>query len=243
MKLDLNKLKLKQEIDRNGVFVWGALFFGLLGISYQNRGSSTWLGLFLEAAFFVIYLLFLNRLQKNLSYSFWSFLIIFLIYLLAKIVGGAILSTSSLAFTFSFILLFSVAYSLWSPIFYPIVSWWEYDFRYRDDLKVKVKLNNKVFDGRLTDLRKEAGCIASFENLIIGEEVDIEPFEDLESVSFKAEIMSKRKYSLGRPYNYGVRFLLEEGSGHHLFKNFVKFWKNERKLKMKKKFKNESSDS
>ena len=150
MKLDLNKLKLKQEIDRNGVFIWGALFFGLLGISYQNRVSSTWLGLFFEAAFFVIYLLFLNRLQKKLSYSFWSFLIIFLIYLLAKIIGGSILSTSSLAFIFSFILLFSVAYSLWSPIFYPIVSWWEYDFRYRDDLKVKVKLNNKVFDGRLT---------------------------------------------------------------------------------------------
>jgi hypothetical protein len=241
MKLDLNKLKLKQEIDRNEVLVWGSLIFAILGFFYEASRENTWFSFVFASGAVSVYFYFLSRLQRRLYYSFWSFFGILCFYLLYKVLTQPIFSMESVAFISSLILLGIMAYSLWSPIFYPIVSWWEYDFRYRDDLRVKVIANDEKSDGRLTDLRKGAGCIASFKTFKVGDEIEIEPFEDLDSVRFRVEIMSKRKYSLGRPFNYGVRFVLDGGSDNHLFKNFVRFWKNERKLKMKKKFKNESA--
>jgi ribosomal protein S1 len=65
-------------------------------------------------------------------------------------------------------------YFLSSPIYYPRVSWWEYDFRYRDDLKIEVKSFEDVIDARLTDLRRQAGCVAIFEELKIGQEIKVQ---------------------------------------------------------------------
>lgn len=239
VKLDLNKLKLKQEIDRNEVLVWGALIFVVLGFFYECSKDHRWFSFIFSSGAMAGFFFFLNRLQRRLYYSFWTFFLLLNLYLVYKVFSQDLFSMESAAFAASLALLSIMAYSLWSPIFYPIVSWWEYDFRYRDDLKIQVLFSEDRSEGRLTDLRKGAGCIASFKAFKVGDELEIEPFEDLDSVRFKVEIMSKRRYSLGRPYNYGVRFVLDEGSDNHLYKNFVRFWKNERKLKIKKKFKNE----
>ncbi len=241
MKLLINRLKLKQEIDRTEVLHWGIFFFLVLGFFYEAARESTWLSLigalFVSSGYF--YLLF--RLLKRLYYSFWTFVGILALFLVLKIFGQPFFSMSFVAYLTSLVLLGILSYSLWSPIFYPIVSWWEYDFRYRDDLKIKVEFEDEKSDGRLTDLRRQAGCVASFKDFKLGEVLTIEPFDELKAMRFKVEIMSKRKYSVGRPFNYGVRFLLEKDGDTSLFHNFVKFWKNERKLKLKKKFKNEAS--
>lgn len=242
MKLDLNKLKLKQEIDRNEVLAWGALIFTFLGFFYEASREGAWISFIFNCLLAGGVYYFLNRLQRRLYYSFWTFLSLLFIYLTFELFSQPFFSMEFLAFLCGMFLLGLLAYSLWTPIFYPVVSWWEYDFRYRDDLKVKVIHNDSKTEARLTDLRRGAGCIASFQDLRVGDELEIEPFEDLENVRFKAEIMSKRKYSVGRPFNYGIRFILDEGGDSHLFRNFVKFWKNERKLKMKKKFKNDSTE-
>lgn len=241
MKLDLNRLKLKQEIDRTEILNWGIMFFVILGYFYEAAQEGTWISssvmCFLVAGYFVL----LSRLLKRLYYSFWTFLALFAVFVVYKILGFPFWTMSFVAFLAALILVAIQAYSLWTPIFYPIVSWWEYDFRYRDDLKVNISYKGDKSEGRLTDLRRGAGCVASFKNFKIGEELEIEPFDEVSHMEFKVEIMSKRKYSIGRPYNYGVRFQLDESGDDSLFRNFVKFWKSERKLKQKKKFKNESA--
>lgn len=241
VKLDINKLKLKQEIDRTEVLHWGVFFFLLLGFFYEASRNSEWFSFIGATLFSSFFFYVLHRLFKRLYYSFWTFAGITALFLLIKIFSQPFFSMSFVAYATSLLLLGLLSYSLWTPIFYPIVSWWEYDFRYRDDLKIKVIYDEDKSDGRLTDLRRGAGCVASFKDFKLGDTFVIEPFDDLKDMKFKVEVMSKRKYSIGRPFNYGVKFLLEDSSAQSLFTNFVKFWKNERKIKLKKKFKNEPS--
>ena len=55
-----------------------------------------------------------------------------------------------------------------------MVKWWIYDFRYRNDVKIivyhfsDIKKETKI-NGRLTDVRRGAGCITLFENFPVGE--------------------------------------------------------------------------
>ncbi len=237
MKLSLNKLKLRQEIDRFEALHWGVFFFLLLGGLYQSISHGGWLTFLIQATFLLFFFFFLRKLLRGLYYSYWTFTGFLGVFIIVQISQASFWEFSFFSYLTSLALLVSEAYLLWSPIFYPIVSWWEYDFRYRDDLKVRVSVDDITFDGRLTDLRRDAGCVAIFKELEIGKEIIIEPLHTFKEVSFKAEIMSKRQYSLGRPHNYGVKFQTENNKA--LFDKFCIFWKKERKEKLSKKFKNE----
>lgn len=134
-------------------------------------------------------------------------------------------------------------WTLHDPIYYPIVSWWEYDFRYRDDVKVSVgtlvkeeREKSNVMEGRITDIRRKAACLALFEELEIGEEVEVVTKEHEVPSTFKLKIMSKRETSIGRPFHYGARFILSNDSERSEYERFLDFWKNERRDKIKQKF-------
>lgn len=130
-------------------------------------------------------------------------------------------------------------WTLHDPIYYPIVSWWEYDFRYRDDVRVKVSTSEqKELDGRLTDIRRQAGCLSLFESLRVGDELELTSIDGLSFRKFIVRIMSKRETSFGRPLNYGVKFVLGDSQERLDFDKFCDFWKNERKDKIRQKFQN-----
>lgn len=133
----------------------------------------------------------------------------------------------------SLVLLGFESYQLWTPIYYPIVSWWEYDFRYRHDVKIKIIFAGETSEGRLNDIRRGAGCVVAFKNIGIGEPLQVELEE---GKVFKVEIMSKRYYSLGRPLSYGVRFDLTEETDRINYDNYCLKWKRERKRKRMAKF-------
>lgn len=158
---------------------------------------------------------------------------VIILWILYNLFHVPVLSFSFLFYTVALVLLALESRELWTPIYYPIMSWWEYDFRYRNDLKVKAIIDTEKIEGRLTDLRKGAGCVSLFKELKVGEYVHVE-LED--GKSFKVEIMSKRYYSLGRPLSYGVRFDLNEESEREEFQLFSTFWRNNRKKKRKEKF-------
>lgn len=158
---------------------------------------------------------------------------VMVIWIIYSLFFVPILSFSFLFYLVALVLLGLESRELWTPIYYPIMSWWEYDFRYRNDLKVKAIVDAQEIEGRLTDLRKGAGCVSLFKDLKVGEYVHVE-LKD--GKSFKVEIMSKRYYSLGRPLSYGVRFELIEESERDEFRKFSKFWRNNRKKKRKEKF-------
>ena len=127
-------------------------------------------------------------------------------------------------------------YILSSPIYYPRVSWWEYDFRYRDDLRIKVKSNESEFDARLTDLRRYAGCVALFEEVKMGDEIMVTAKVEDISVNLRGQVMSKRRDLIGRPLIYGVKFKFDSRSNRKRYLELVRLWKIEKNSKRKLKF-------
>jgi hypothetical protein len=238
MRINLNSLVIRKDIDRVEMLHWGHFsFFVLATILELFNGHIGFLVIPKLILLFIFYHLF-TRTRRNLYYSFWTFAITLSIYFLIKLLGGVLSGAVLFSYFLALIILCSEMYILMSPIYYPRVNWWEYDFRYRDDLKVKILFNEKELDGRLTDLRREAGCVALFKDIPIGSKFKIQLIENWDNVVFNAEVMSKRYYSLGRPITYGVKFSLEGIEDKSMFSKFVLFWRNERVLKQKLKFQN-----
>src|SRR5210317_652754 len=163
---------------------------------------------------------------KSMLYSFWSFTILLIIYFI-----------SNLTFTWwswvGMISSITMTYFISSPLFYPRIRWWEYDSRYREDLKVKICKDDQEREGRLTDLRRNAGVIILFKDLEVGELLDIKvPFHD-ESFLFKVQIFSKKEYLIGRGISYGIKFT--EVSQLTDYQNLKLSWQQE--LKEKKRLK------
>jgi hypothetical protein len=120
-----------------------------------------------------------------------------------------------------------------SPIFFPRITWWEYDFRYKGDLKVIAMLNQEKYQGRLTDLRRGAGCVVLFENIDIGEKIIVSLANGHQ---IHGEIMTKREPVLGRGITYGLKIIFYNSEDKKHFLYFSKQWRLDRKNRRKVNF-------
>ncbi len=132
-------------------------------------------------------------------------------------------------------------YLLSSPIYYPLVHWWEYDFRYRHDLKIELNHEGMSFPGRLTDLRREAGCVVSFDDFPPRKNLSIKTVlkhsdEHIDHIILTGELMSKRGNSIGRGFIYGVNFILKTDEEKRAYKKLMQYWRRERSVRMRRKF-------
>ncbi len=172
-------------------------------------------------------------------YTYWTLSAILFVYLLIKINEQFFelhQNHVGVLYVFAMLILMIKMYILSSPIYYPRVSWWEYDFRYRDDLKITLKKNDETHDARLTDLRRLAGCVALFEELKLGEEIMVNAQVGDESVSLRGQVMSKRRELLGRPLIYGIQFKFDSRRNQKRYRMLEKMWKTEKYSKKKSKF-------
>lgn len=176
---------------------------------------------------------------KHRYYTYWTFSSLLFFYILYKIYEQFFQLHNEhigILYLISCLILIIKMYILSSPIYYPRVSWWEYDFRYRDDLRIKVKSADKEFDARLTDLRRFAGCVALFEEMRMGDEIIITAKVEDETVHLRGQIMSKRRELIGRPLIYGVLFKFDSRSNKKRYIQMVRLWKLEKNSKRKLKF-------
>jgi hypothetical protein len=187
---------------------------------------------------------FLFTTLRELQYTFWSItLILFTFFLSSAYYYNGKSETFALIYLLLVIILIIESYIMSSPVFYPRVQWWEYDFRVRGDIKIDTNLKEGVVEGRLTDLRRNAGCIVLFNELSIG---DIFQFETIfleEKIKFQVEVVSKREPCPGRGISYGVRFIFEEPSEKKIYNRFRRFWKVKSRGRLRRKFKKESIDA
>ena len=225
------------------LFFWGyssSTVLALIGeIFHKGLGFSTLFWLVLISVFFQVFF----RVRKNLLYSYWTFSGILLLYFafsINSVIGSEILAFPFLCYLFATIFLLMEMYFLLSPIYYPLVRWWEYDFRFRDDLKIKVIVDDKQLEGRLTDLRWGAGCVVLFSKCEKGVSISVKLDEFPEMDVIKAELVSRRQYSLGRPYTYGVRFVLSSPINRRNYYTLMKYWKSRKRLLRKLKYISES---
>ena len=220
-------------------FFWGYLSCTLMALTGEIFDGRIGLSAIFWIVVIPIFFQFFFKVRKNLHYSYWTFAVTLLFYLLLSI-KSLIGSENSFVFLslyfIAIIFLCLEMYFLFSPIYYPLVRWWEYDFRFRDDFKIKVLVDKQNLEGRLTDLRWGAGCIALFRKYEKGTFiiVRLDDFPQMDAI--KAEIVSRRQYSLGRPYTYGVRFALSSPINRKNYQNLVKYWKSRRRLLRKLKY-------
>jgi hypothetical protein len=178
---------------------------------------------------------------KYRYYTYWTFSITLFFYLLFKIYEQFFSLHNDhigVLYLIAILVLIMKMYILSSPIYYPRVSWWEYDFRYRDDLKISVKYDEKDFLARLTDLRRHAGCVAMFEEIKLGAEIIVSAEVGEENVFLRGIVMSKRKDIIGRPIIYGVQFKFDSRSNKKRYVALYSLWKKQKNSKRAMKFAN-----
>lgn len=237
MKLDLSQWRLKKDISRIRALHGLHFIFFFLSFFYHNIQVGSWLWILIGTPIFLGFYHLYYQTLKRLYYTYWSFTVFILIYFSLSLLFVDLSATALYLRILGILFLLTQMWALHDPIYYPIVSWWEYDFRYRDDVKVRAKLDgNKEVEGRLTDIRRKAGCLSLFEEVAVGDEIEVTSIDGLSLRSFRVKVMSRREISFGRPLNYGVKFLLDDAGEREDFDKFYDFWKNERKDKIRLKF-------
>ncbi len=177
----------------------------------------------------------------NLFYSFWNMSFIFAIYYFLTMTRNfLILGHPLIGFMFllSIIFLISACYIISSPLYYPRFHWWEYDFRFRTDIKCWVEVDGLQFRGRLSDLRRGAACLELFQSVPIGHPINVNTHILNQNFHLNAEVRSKREPIIGRSIIYGIKFTTEDLEQNQRLKFLTNFWKESKKIKIRNKFSN-----
>ena len=176
---------------------------------------------------------------SNLFYSYWNISLIFAIYYLVSltrnflVVGHPLIG---LLFFLSLIFLAVACYIISSPLYYPRFHWWEYDFRFRADIKCWVEVDGKQFRGRLSDLRRGAACLELFHNTTVGHPIQVSVDILNQNFTLFAEVRSKREPIIGRSIIYGVKFINSDLEQKQRLKFLTNYWNESKKIKIRNKF-------
>lgn len=241
MQINFQNLNLKRDYDRTKHLHF--IHMGLIFISLIIKLQLGVLGFFsfvLMVLALVTFYQFYLQTVKHIYYTFWTFSALLMIYLLSNLYSAiAVYEAASLIYihALALVLVAIEMYILSSPIYYPVVNWWEYDFRYRYDLKVRIRTPDEEWrEVRMTDLRRGAACVASFDEYDEGTVLEISSSLDQDDFLFKIEVMSKRQYSVGRPFHYGVKFFLPTAENKKKFRKFQSIWRKRKQEKALLKF-------
>lgn len=182
---------------------------------------------------------FYFRAQKQRNYSFWGISLILGLYLLKVVLKYTFIDYQIfilyLSFLASLILIIN-CYIMSSPLYFPRVQWWEYDFRYRGDLKSYIKLSDKVIESRVTDLRRDAACVESFDRIDLDTSIELEVEHDGDVYVTPAKVKTSKETIKGRPIRYGIVFDLKNEKVRSDFSKLKKLWNRNKKVKIRRKF-------
>jgi hypothetical protein len=222
-----------------------ALLYLALFQRYFHQKENEWI---LLLHFFLYYLLLRFMIQSfyKLFYSFWAFYGLLMIYTVVQLIKQFLhfptfSETGILALYLLVFCLGILAISrLNTPLYYPLVKWWEYDFRFTQVWKVDitVKGKEKCYQGRITDMRRGAICLVLFEDIALGEVIELKQ-KSSSIIPFQwpqGKIFSKRFNNVGRGISYGVKILTHQRQERRHIRQAQKSWNLAMKMKKKYKF-------
>lgn len=176
---------------------------------------------------------------SNLFYSFWNMSVIFAIYyLVAMSRNFLVLKFPMIGFLFLLSLGFLAisCYIVSSPLYYPRFHWWEYDFRFRADIKCWIEVEGKQYRGRLSDLRRGAACLELFKTMPVGQAIQISVEILNQNFTLFAEVRSRREPIIGRSIIYGIKFVNADLEQRQRLKFLTNYWNESKKIKIRNKF-------
>lgn len=176
---------------------------------------------------------------SNLFYSYWNMSLIFGIYYLVSMSRNILLLGNPMIGFLFFISLFFLGISCYivsSPLYYPRFHWWEYDFRFRADIKCWVEVEGQQFRGRLSDLRRGAACLELFNSMPVNQQIQISVEILNQNFTLFAEVRSKREPIIGRSIIYGIKFVNSDLEQKQRLKFLSNYWNESKKIKIRNKF-------
>lgn len=237
----IRNIKLRDTYQRVIILTSFQALFAVLGFLGESLAGRFVLNLTFVAqlALLIVTLNFHLRAIRQLLNTFWSLTLMLLIFYLISFTRNALVLDNPLTaswYLVSLILLCLASWEISSPLYYPMVQWWEYDFRFRPDIRVTVHdSEGKEHPARLTDLRRGAGCVVMFHPIHIGGTFSIHTEVLSQKFGLKAEVISRKEPILGRAFTYGVRFNVEDLEQRQRLKLITNYWNESKKLKKRSK--------
>lgn len=242
-----NRVKKLFEIDINDDFrraiisqYFLAFFTIVLSLTTAAMDKTLFhLSFFVEIFILIGMFNFYFKAQKNRNYAYWTISFLLGLYILMDILIFTFVTYDIFVLYISFlasIFLFINCYVMSSPLFFPRVQWWEYDFRYRGDLKSLIRCEDKIYQARLTDLRRNLACVEAFDYLPLGSEINLETQFEGKLYSLKATVKTSKEIIQGRPLRYGIKFSFEDEGSKEILSNLSKLWDKNKKVKIRNKF-------
>jgi hypothetical protein len=176
---------------------------------------------------------------SHLYYSYWNMSFIFGIYYLVSLSRNFLVLGNSMIgvlFLVSLFFLSMACYIISSPLYYPRFHWWEYDFRFRADIRCWVEAEGKQFRGRLSDLRRGAACLELFHAMPAGHPIQISVEILNQNFTLFGEVRSRREPIIGRSIIYGIKFLNQDLEQKQRLKFLSNYWNETKKIKIRNKF-------
>lgn len=235
------KLNLQNSYDKVKFFAILQFVFVLIGFVSEAIFTQSVLNfsfIFQLILLLVAYNFYFSALS-NLYYSFWNMSLIFAIYYLVSMSRNMLVLGNpmiGMLFFTSFIILGIACYIISSPLYYPRFHWWEYDFRFRADIRCWVEVDGQQFRGRLSDLRRGAACLELFNNISVGQPVQISVEILNQNFTLFSEVRSKREPIIGRSIIYGIKFINTDLEQKQRLKFLTNYWDESKKIKIRNKF-------
>lgn len=234
MRILFERFQLRKDFDTLNFLLRSLFVLGALGLFVEFVQGHMFWSFFVEIPLLYFLYKMVFRTYKEFYYSFWTFNGILLVYILWSLIKSITVNDSSLCayiYTLMFFADVIVMYIIASPIYFPLVNWWEYDFRYRRDIALKVLVGDKEYEGRLIDIRRGAAGVQCFQEIKIGEKIELKLPSKLDDITLHGSVYSIRKYSFGRPFIIGLKFELETSDLG--YQKVLKYWQDQ-KIQIKK---------
>jgi hypothetical protein len=207
---------------------------------FWGESRSFWI-LSARFIFSIVFFRFHYRALKELYYSFWGFgslLLSYLIYCFISSLAFEELLSPKYFYFFSLLVFAFICYLISTPVYYPIFNWWEYDFRYRHDLRGELRLSDdSTHEVRLTDLRRAAACLICFCELPVPTYAQLEIILEGKQISLPVILTTTSETIPGRGFSYGVMFNPSTKEDKQELKQLMNSWREESEMKHKEKFK------
>ena len=197
------------------------------------------LSFYFECAAILILLKYYNKAQRNKNYAFWGFSIAIGLYVVHKLIYFTFFEYQILIVYFSMLaglFLLLNAFIMSSPLYYPRVPWWEYDFRYRAELKGEGHFSGLSFPLRLSDLRRGCASLAIFETLPLGGKMKIDIIFNEKVYKLNGTIKTLREVIPGRPIVYGIVLEQKSPEAKAELIELKKLWNKKKSANLRQKF-------
>lgn len=201
--------------------------------------SILYFSFFFQFAILLAIFNFYFKALSHLYYSFWNISFILFIYYLVSMIRNLTISEHVMIgflYCLSLACLIMACYIISSPLYYPRVNWWEYDFRFRADIRCWADIDGQQYRGRLSDLRRGAACLELFHHMPVNQPLQIHVEVMNQNFTLFAEVRSKREPILGRSIIYGIKFVNHDLEQKQRMKLLTNYWRENKKIKIRNKF-------